>query len=79
MNHLENAIRKCFNRGGREWCGCLIPKEILALIDAGVECHPWSKDNAIAAKKKGINNPSWFYFKTTKKFEIVYDRNSCRG
>lgn len=71
MNHLHNAIKKCRHEAGREWGGYLIPKEILALADLGVECRKDDVKQAVYRKQNGLNHGRWFYFIANKKFEIL--------
>jgi hypothetical protein len=69
MDHLLNAVMKCYYQYGRKWAGYLIPKEILALRDIGVKCDSHYIDIAIDWKRRGWNNGRWFYFEANKKFE----------
>ena len=68
---LKSAILKCrrFTKKTNEWCGCLTPSEIFALINAGVQ-PAYDNDNHIKwlenNLKKGISNPIWFYFYPNK-------------
>ena len=71
MNHCYNAIRKCERNNGREWYGHLVPKEILALNDFGINIDPRDLELAIYRKRNGINNGRWTYFTANKEFEEV--------
>jgi hypothetical protein len=71
VNHRYNAIRKCNRNRLREWCGYLIPKEILALKAFGIDIDARDVDTAIHWKRKGINNGRWIYFMANDKFEEV--------
>ncbi len=68
MNHLRNAVNKCHRFSDtKQYCGALIPMEILALVNAGAKNpHPerdWqSVDWAEQDKIAGISKKQWFYF-----------------
>ncbi len=73
MNHLRNAVRKCHRfMGGPEYVGCLIPMEILALVDAGATSfysdkdgkHRWDAKIEWNRQQKadGYGGKHWFYF-----------------
>jgi hypothetical protein len=50
-----------------QWCGCLTPSEILALVENGI-CdydETWI-DYAKQMRAKGDCSPFWFYFKLGK-------------
>jgi len=74
MDHLYNAIKKCRHQYNRHWGGYLIPKEILALKELGVDCKGRGIELALDRKQRGINNATWFYFNANKKFEILKER-----
>ena len=69
MDHLRMAVMKCYYQYERRWAGYLIPKEILALRDIGIECDQDYIDVAITWKQRGINNGRWFYFDANDEFE----------
>ena len=71
MNHRYNAIKKCSRNNGREWCGYLIPKEILALKSFGAGMDERDVDIAIHWKRTGINNGRWVYFTANDEFEEI--------
>ena len=71
MNHRYNAIKKCTRNHKREWCGYLIPKEILALKDLGVAIKIFDAEIAIDWKRRGVNNGRWIYFQANDEFEEI--------
>lgn len=64
---LETALGKARPFSDtKEWCGCLTPVEILALVNDGHKaCNPqdvvWAKQHA----QKGESKAYWFYFFAT--------------
>ena len=69
MNYLLHAVQKCSHNYKKNWGGCLGPKEILALRDAGCKIDPRDLDIAIYWKRSGINNGRWIHFDANEKFE----------
>lgn len=62
---LKVAVRKSRHYFKREWCGCLTPCEIIALVTAGAKPsvgHVHLVERAREQIKKGICNSNWFYF-----------------
>ena len=76
--NLRSAIYKSnkndFHR--IEYCGYLTPSEILELLKLNI--HPFNKNGLkewnMDKKKKGICNPTWFYFEPNKHFLELKER-----
>jgi hypothetical protein len=71
-SELLAIVKKCKVNQHPEWCGCLRPDEIIALMDSGAisidKFNQYQIDRARADKEKGICNPIWFYFYPKKVF-----------
>jgi 2-keto-3-deoxy-6-phosphogluconate aldolase len=69
---IFNIAKKCKVNRHPEWCGCLRPDEILALMESGCvtidKFHEVYVERAKTNKAKGICNPVWFYFYPKKSF-----------
>lgn len=64
-------IKKCQRYDKDIWCGYLTSVDIVTLIDAGAipqtgwdDWVTYAREN----KRKGIANPTWFYFKPNGAF-----------
>ena len=73
MDHLQNAVKKCVRNYGKQWCGYLIPKEILALSEI-VKIDSHYLDVAIHWKRSGVSGGRWVYFDSNKRFEKLLER-----
>lgn len=68
MKSAKDIIRrKCGHFHGREWCGALLPTEIITLLDAGaIAAHPEEEHLARRMLDEGHSIPLWFYFTPPK-------------
>ena len=71
MNHLRNAVQKCYRAFSPKWRGHLLPKEILALRDLGIELQESDIEIAIYWKRKGISGSRWIEFEANKRFKVL--------
>jgi hypothetical protein len=76
MNKLfrfEQTLKKKITRtgqGGTNWCGYLLPVEIVHIVDVWKLKHTnneWKLNYAREQIKKGECDPGWFYFTVSNK------------
>lgn len=81
--HLASALRKCHchDRPNHVWTGCLLPVEILALVEAGVQPRQeYDVTYAQRDKEAGVCQPHWFYFVPRKvKMREAHDTNTHKS
>jgi hypothetical protein len=70
---FEQTIKKKISHSdtdGQQWCGYLLPVEIVHIVDVWNLKHndnEWRLNYAREQIKKGECNPGWFYFTVSNK------------